>query len=82
MKGPVGFVNEMSIDCVLRYLSRQTARHVYMLLELEVKRYLRNHTPYLKDPCYRTRYRPPNSAFLLTSPEKIPYNEYKMREVL
>jgi hypothetical protein len=40
----------IKIECVLRHVCRESAQHVYRLLELEVKRYLRNHTPYLKDP--------------------------------
>lgn len=50
MESPICISNCIRIDCVLLYVSKQSAQHVYRLLELEVKRYLRDHTPYLKDP--------------------------------
>lgn len=47
---PICISNCIMIDCVLLYVSKQSAQHVYRLLELEVKRYLRDNTLYLKDP--------------------------------
>jgi hypothetical protein len=44
------YTNWVKIDCVLCHVCRQSTQHVDRLLELEVKKYRRNPTSYLKDP--------------------------------
>ena len=75
MESPICISNCIRIDFVLLYVSKQSAQHVYRLLELEVKRYLRDHTPYLKDPSLPDSTSAPLFGILTNLPFARPYRE-------